>query len=164
MKVPVHFVTDGQKMRGQMTVFGQTTTNLNIQQVMLYGKLVDEEVGKELLGTPEIPGALPRFLESIGSQWGYNREAAIEVIDACGDGIVVLLGLLLSMGVDPDVVMERIWETNYAKAAEDGTLLRRADGKILKPPGWEPPQFGDLVDKMFTIGEQNGQHDSSSSN
>lgn len=149
MKVPENLVTDAEKMAAQMVVFGQTTGHFNLSQVLLYGELVKEEVGKELLGTEETPGALPKLIASLGNGRGVDRVAAAEVLDACGDGIVVLLGLLLSFGVDPDEVMARIWRTNFAKTAEDGTLLKREDGKILKPPGWEPPQFGDLIDKIF---------------
>ena len=149
MKVPENLVTDAQKMRAQMELFEQTTGTFNLAQVMLYASLVQEEVGQELLGTKENPGAVPQFVNSLGTGRGLDRIAAAEVLDACGDGIVVLLGLMHSFGADPDEVLRRIWKANFAKTAEDGTLLKREDGKILKPPGWEPPQYGDLIDKIF---------------
>jgi predicted HAD superfamily Cof-like phosphohydrolase len=53
------------------------------------------------------------------------------------DVLNVLCGLLLSQGLPPQAMFDAIHAANLAKCA-GGQVLRRADGKILKPAGWQP--------------------------
>lgn len=55
------------------------------------------------------------------------------------DAIYFGLGGLVEMGIDPDPLFELVHGANMAKVWPDGTVHRREDGKILKPPGWEAP-------------------------
>lgn len=64
-----------------------------------------------------------------------------KVADGIGDGIVVLLGTAIAYGINMAPIIREIHKTNMAK---DGGG-KRADGKILKPKGWQPPDiFGEL--------------------
>jgi predicted HAD superfamily Cof-like phosphohydrolase len=69
------------------------------------------------------------------------REAATICQRADGyiDAIYFGLGGLVEMGIDPDPLFELVHGANMAKVWPDGTVHRREDGKILKPPGWEAP-------------------------
>lgn len=65
-----------------------------------------------------------------------------ELVDALGDLDYVIEGARLTFGVDGAGVMAVIQAANMAKAGGE----RRPDGKILKPPGWTPPDIaGELV-------------------
>lgn len=64
----------------------------------------------------------------------------IEATDAIGDIIYVAIGAALVWGVDLPSVWEEIQRSNMAKFP-GGVVTRRADGKILKPPGWTPPDI-----------------------
>jgi predicted HAD superfamily Cof-like phosphohydrolase len=58
-------------------------------------------------------------------------------VDALGDMIYVIVGTAVEWGVDIGAILDEIHRTNMAKAGGP----RRADGKILKPPGWKPPDI-----------------------
>lgn len=88
-------------------------------------KLITEEVVKELLPA----------LES---------DNLVEIADGIFDSIVVLLGTAIAYGI-PKEVWSAIHISNMAKAQCDGTVIRREDGKILKPEGWKAPDIGRIL-------------------
>lgn len=61
-------------------------------------------------------------------------EICAEAIDL----IYVLSGFLNSMGYPAEEMFNAIHEANMRKVGADGKVIRRADGKILKPAGWMP--------------------------
>lgn len=60
-----------------------------------------------------------------------------EIADASADLIYVILGTCVYYGIDLRPVWDEVQRTNMAK--EGGPT--RADGKILKPEGWTPPDI-----------------------
>lgn len=72
------------------------------------------------------------------------RHDAHEVLDALGDILYLVYGAALECGYDVDAAMTRIHAANMAKLV-DGKVIRREDGKVLKPEGWQPPNLSDLV-------------------
>ncbi|MXR35585.1 pyrophosphohydrolase domain-containing protein [Craterilacuibacter sinensis] len=62
-----------------------------------------------------------------------RAELAAEGVDVLN----VLAGLLLSQGLPLEAMFNAIHAANLAKST-DGKVLRRSDGKLLKPPGWQP--------------------------
>ena len=46
---------------------------------------------------------------------------------------------------DLDEAMRRVHKSNLSKLGSDGKPIRRADGKILKGPNYQPPHLSDLV-------------------
>jgi predicted HAD superfamily Cof-like phosphohydrolase len=69
------------------------------------------------------------------------------VLDALGDQLFVLLGTILTHGMQ-DVIEEafdRITASNMTKLGDDGLPYVRPDGKILKGPNFVPPVLEDLV-------------------
>jgi predicted HAD superfamily Cof-like phosphohydrolase len=104
--------------------------------VQLRIRLTKEETLKELLP------ALERLL---------GEDATIDdlapVADGIADSIFVLLGTADTFGIPIAEIWQRVHETNMAKV-RDG-VIRRADGKILKPEGWQPPDvIGAIRDAM----------------
>lgn len=105
-------------------------------RVALRKKLIEEEVGETL--------------QAIDSR------DLVEVADGIADSIVVLVGTALEFGIDLGAVWDEVQRSNMSKfpsctACEGagceacngrGTqLIRREDGKILKPESWSPPDI-----------------------
>jgi len=60
------------------------------------------------------------------------------------DLVFVCYQYAAARGWDLDTAMRRIFESNMSKLV-DGKPLRRADGKVLKGPNYQPPILDDLV-------------------
>jgi predicted HAD superfamily Cof-like phosphohydrolase len=109
-----------------MDVCGQTTADtlqrdFNTSDVaQLYLKLVREEF-KEL-------------------EEGFKDNDVVAVADGIGDLIWVALGLALTLGIPMSPVWEEIRVSNMSKSV-DGKVMRRDDGKILKPDTYFPPNI-----------------------
>ena len=102
-----------------MLASGQTTGIENIDQYRLYHTLIKEEVQE---------------LED-----STTRE---DDVDALIDILVVTIGALHSIGVDAEGAWREVHASNMAKIdPTTGKVLRRDDGKILKPEGWQPPNL-----------------------
>lgn len=115
-----------------LTAAGQKTNTSVINnwatdpQVILYASLVDEEFA-------ELSNA-------------YRELDIVEVADAIGDLIWVLQGLALSIGIPQQAVWDEIARSNLAKIdPETGTVLKREDGKVLKPDDWTEPDIETIL-------------------
>lgn len=64
-----------------------------------------------------------------------------EVADALADLNYVVHGAALAFGIDLDAVHREVHSSNMNKTHADGTVLRDAMGKVLKPPHWQPPNI-----------------------
>ena len=62
-------------------------------------------------------------------------------VDAITDSIYVLLGTAIATGVDIEPIWQEVQKTNMAKSPGNN----RADGKLLKPEGWQPPDIKTLL-------------------
>ena len=62
------------------------------------------------------------------------------------DLLYVVYGTFSACGIEADLVFDEIHRANMAKM--DGP--RRADGKLLKPPGWKPADVAAQLAKMIT--------------
>ena len=69
----------------------------------------------------------------------------VATADATGDLRYVLHGLELECGIPGDAVFAAIHASNMTKLGPDGRPLRRADGKVLKPEGWRPPDVAGVL-------------------
>lgn len=67
-----------------------------------------------------------------------------EFLDALGDLVYLAIGAAAECGYDLEEALRRIHAANMNKLV-DGVVNRRADGKVLKPEGWQPPSHSDLV-------------------
>lgn len=120
-----------------MFMCGQTTEVINFAQIALYRELIREELVKELLP------AIDKFLED-----PLDKNTIRELIDGIGDVDVVVSGVAYSIGLDPVEIKRRIDLSNLSKAT-GGKIIKREDGKILKPESFRPPELEDLVDKVY---------------
>ena len=113
-------VTVFLKAVGQETpaVPQQTVSN----QAELYKKLIKEEVEE--------------FWEA------EALSDDVEQIDACFDMMWVIVGYMKSRGWDCEAIWDEGAKSNLSKIDRaSGKVIRREDGKILKPEGWKPPNF-----------------------
>jgi predicted HAD superfamily Cof-like phosphohydrolase len=70
----------------------------------------------------------------------------VEELDAIIDLLVVIIGYGLSRGFPMVEAWDEVLRSNRAKIDPvAGTVLRRADGKILKPAGWTAPDIARVI-------------------
>ena len=111
-----------------MMACGQTLVTNNPVQASLYKKLIDEEYDE--------------FIQAIMA----NDE--VEQIDACFDMIWVIIGYMLSKGWNCPAIWQEGSKSNHAKIDKvTGVVLKREDGKVMKPEGWQPPNFSKFASK-----------------
>ena len=70
-----------------------------------------------------------------------NDGNIIEVADALGDLLYVTFGAGIEFGLPMDALFEEIHRSNMTKLWPDGKPVKRADGKILKPKTYSPPNL-----------------------
>jgi predicted HAD superfamily Cof-like phosphohydrolase len=116
-----------------MKACGQTIKEFNLQQLEMYFGLIDEEMHKEL------NEAMEALRDSTD-----EKEVPVVVVrklaDALLDSIVVCTGALFSMGLNPQPLWNTVARSNDLKKDPiTGRVIKREDGKILKPAGWVAP-------------------------
>ena len=75
-----------------------------------------------------------------------EQEDEVEQLDACMDMIWVILGFCHMKGYDVAGAWNEVSESNLCKIdSETGKVIKRHDGKILKPEGWAPPNLKDFI-------------------
>lgn len=74
-----------------------------------------------------------------------EAEDIIEIADACADLLYVVYGTALAFGIPITKVFEEVHRSNMSKVLPDGTVGRRADGKILKSPTYSPPNLEPIL-------------------
>jgi phosphoribosyl-ATP pyrophosphohydrolase len=70
----------------------------------------------------------------------FEHKDIVETADACADLIWVVEGLMYSLGIDPQTVWDEVARSNHSKTV-DGMLVKREDGKVLKPASYSPPNI-----------------------
>ena len=69
-----------------------------------------------------------------------------EELDACMDLIWVILGYCYMKNYNVDGAWNEVSLSNLSKInPETGKVIKREDGKILKPEGWAPPKLEQFV-------------------
>ena len=87
------------------------------------------------------------YLKLIHEEYNEFKDALsedddVEQLDACFDMMWVIVGYMKSRGWDCEAAWDEGAKSNLSKIdAKTGVVLRREDGKILKPEGWKPPDF-----------------------
>jgi len=105
-----------------MAAAEQTISKENIPQSSLYHNLIVEE-----------------YAEYIAAR---NKNDDVETIDACFDMIWVIVGYMHSRGWDCNGIWDEGALSNLKKIdKETRKVIKRDDGKVLKPEGWKKPDF-----------------------
>jgi predicted HAD superfamily Cof-like phosphohydrolase len=105
-----------------MRACNQTTGTYNKEQFDLYRSLIAEEVG-------ELDNAI-------------DGEDRVEILDALLDILVVTIGAMHSLGVDEENAWKEVISSNMSKIDPvTGKVLKRKDGKVIKPDSFKPPRL-----------------------
>lgn len=64
----------------------------------------------------------------------------VETADACADLIWVIEGMCHTLGIPLQKVWDEVARSNASKTV-DGKLIKRNDGKVLKPDTYSPPDI-----------------------
>jgi len=71
----------------------------------------------------------------------------VEQLDALVDILVVTMGAIRAAGWDGEAAWKEVMDTNFAKIdPTTGKVIKREDGKVLKPEGWQAPQLAQFVE------------------
>ena len=73
----------------------------------------------------------------------------VEMIDALCDILYVTYGAASAMGVDLEPFFDEVQRSNMTKVGLDGKVLKRDDGKVLKPSTYSAPDLRGILDKML---------------
>jgi NTP pyrophosphatase (non-canonical NTP hydrolase) len=108
--------------------------------------------GQDYPAIPSEPNALAElYLKLIKEEYHEFLEAIedandAEQLDACFDMMWVIIGYMKSRGWDCEQAWDEGAKSNLSKIdSVTGMVIRREDGKILKPEGWQPPNFKKFV-------------------
>lgn len=71
----------------------------------------------------------------------FENRDMVKTADGAADLIWVVLGLCNSLGISINPVWREITSSNMSKIPSDGCVIRREDGKILKPDSYFPPNI-----------------------
>jgi predicted HAD superfamily Cof-like phosphohydrolase len=85
------------------------------------------------------------YLRLVTEEYNELKEAfenndLIEIADACADLKWVIEGLEHSLGIPQQSVWDEVSRSNMSKMV-DGKLIKRADGKVLKPDTFVQPDI-----------------------
>lgn len=118
-------------------------------------------MGQPVLRLPTIPPA-----ERVKLRWSLHSEEVeelhsamdqgnlAEIADAIGDLIYVLLGTALEYGLPLPAVWQAIQRANMAKMDPvTGKVIKNDKGKVMKPPGWQPPNINAIIQAAIIEGE-----------
>ena len=110
-----------------MVAGDQTVGHFNEAQFNMYVDLIDEE------GNVELKEAI-------------EARDRVKILDALLDTIVVTVGALHSLGVDAEGAWNEVIRSNMSKVdSATGKLIKREDGKILKPDTFSPADLDKFV-------------------
>ena len=78
-----------------------------------------------------------------------DSQHPVSDLDALIDILVVTIGAIHSMGADAEGAWNEVMRSNLDKIdPESGTVLKREDGKVLKPEGWTAPNLNPYLNEV----------------
>ena len=85
------------------------------------------------------------FLEADGMMFRHGKNAQEETLKELADLVYVCYQYAENMHWFLDEALNRVHVSNMSKLGEDGKPIYREDGKVLKGPGYKPPDLSDLI-------------------
>lgn len=105
---------------------------------MLRKKLIDEEYG-------EVTAVYQQIITALQAGNSLDPvESLAPLVHELADLLYVVYGAIETLGIDADAVFQEVHRANLQKAGGP----RREDGKILKPPGWQPADVESVIRKQ----------------
>lgn len=135
-----HFLQQREFMVAMGKYVALAPGDVMLADVELAIKLIEEEVNEELL-----PAVKQIFA---GPMDGDHEQLLLtSILDGAVDSVYVIYQLCNTLGLPFDEAFAEVHRSNMAKRAPDGTVHYREDGKVLKPPGWTPPNIRAIIEK-----------------
>jgi predicted HAD superfamily Cof-like phosphohydrolase len=100
------------------------------------------------LGTAELIELRIKLLVEEVQEYAEAARAGdmVEILDALADIGYILAGTIINHGMQHiyDDSFNEVHRSNMAKLV-DGKVIRREDGKVLKPQDWQPPNLAQFL-------------------
>ena len=77
----------------------------------------------------------------------YRTFDVVECADACADLIWVIEGFCHSLGIPLQQVWDEVARSNHSKISDSGKVVKRSDGKVLKPDTYSPPDIKSVLNQ-----------------
>jgi len=74
----------------------------------------------------------------------YNKGDLVEVADGLADMVWVIMGMANTLGIPFEDVWREVKSSNMSKCV-DGKLIKRDDGKVMKPDTYFPPNIANAL-------------------
>lgn len=75
-----------------------------------------------------------------------QKQDMVEIADACADLKWVIEGLENSLNIPQQEVWDEVSRSNLSKISSNGKVIKREDGKVLKPDTYSPPDIKKILD------------------
>ena len=75
----------------------------------------------------------------------YFEKDMVEIADGCADLKCVIEGLEHTLKLPQQAVWDEVSRSNLSKISSTGKVIKREDGKVLKPEGWTPPNIKAII-------------------
>ncbi len=126
-------------------------TGDNVKNFMI---AADHHVQEELHPPVESDAQSELYMKLVEEEFRELRNAffdrdIVETADACADLIWVIEGLCYSLGIPLQRVWDEVARSNMSKVSESGKIMKREDGKILKPDTYSPPDIAKVLKNVY---------------
>ena len=74
-----------------------------------------------------------------------DNKDMVEIADALTDILYVVYGAGHAFGIDLDACFDEVHASNMSKLGEDGRVVKREDGKVMKGPGFFAPDLESIL-------------------
>lgn len=105
-----------------------------------FGELVGAVYGTDARRTVDEATAAAREVDD-------SSRDLVGTADALADLVYVIYGMALETGIDLPAVLAEVQRSNMSKLGADGRPLYREDGKVLKGPGYRPPDIPGVLSR-----------------
>ena len=133
--------TFGQEMLDNISRYGFIKQKLWTMQC----DLIEEEAAEFLQAADEVY-ADPE-----------NDKHRAELLKELSDLVFVCYQFAAAFNLDLDEALRRVYESNMSKLDEQGNVIYRADGKVLKGPNYQPPNLNGLFPASNTLYDTHGK-------
>lgn len=115
-------------------------------EVAIFQEACGQIVRRDPKYTDDITTQNALYIELIREEMQEMLDAHAEkdivgVADGAADLIWVVLGFCNTLGINIQPVWKEVLDSNMSKIPEDGKIIKREDGKILKPATYFKPNI-----------------------
>jgi predicted HAD superfamily Cof-like phosphohydrolase len=120
---------------------------ITLEMVQRRINIINEEVNDELIPALEKLEAVAQHPDAVPED--EMLELLADVLDQAVDSCYVIIGTCVELGLPYDTAFAMVQEANLQKV-KDG-VVKRDDGKILKPERWKPANLKALLVQALQI-------------